>query len=145
MAVGQSMGLLGDEVIELLLGDDTIAVGVSALDHLLKDGIVGKFSQILGHLSDVLESNEAGLLGVVGNEHLVHLVSGFVVGGTSGHHVEELRELDLSAAVFVELGDHLVDSLGLGLNSEGVDGNLELCIKEGVPLGSMAPPRSRSK
>jgi len=139
------MGLLGDEVIELLLGNHTIAVSVTALDHLLKDCVVSKLSQILGHLSEFLKSNEAGLLDVEGDEHLVYLVASFVVGGTGGHHVEELGELDLSAAVLVELGDHLVDRLGLGLDSEGVDGNLELCIVEGVPLGSMAPPRSRSK
>ena len=46
------------------------------------------------------------------------LVAGLVVRGTGGHHVEELRELDLSAAVLVELGDHLIHGLGLGLNTE---------------------------
>ena len=51
--------------------------------------------------------------------------SALVVGGAGGHHVEELGELDLSAAVLVELGDHLIDSLSLGLNTEGVDGNLK--------------------
>ncbi len=55
----------------------------------------------------------------------MNLLSGFVVGRASSHHVEELRELDLSTAVSVQLGDHLVDCLGLGLNTEGVDGNLE--------------------
>jgi hypothetical protein len=74
----------------------------------------------------------------------VDFVSGLVVGGAGGHHVEELGELDLSAAVLVELGDHLIDGLGLGLDTEGVDGDLEFWVGRGVPLGSMAPPRSLS-
>ena len=112
------MGLLGDQIVELLLRDHAVSVGVSSLDHLLQDSIVGQLSQILGNLSEILESDEAGLLGVEGNEHLVDFVSGFVVRGTSSHHVEELGELDLSAAVLVELCDHLVDCLGLCLNAE---------------------------
>ena len=55
----------------------------------------------------------------------MNLVSGFVVRGTSGHHVEELGELDLSTAVFIELSDHLIDSLGLGFDTEGVDGDFQ--------------------
>ena len=51
--------------------------------------------------------------------------SGLVVAGTSGHHVEEFGEFDLPAAVLVEFGDHLIDCLGLGLDSEGIDGDLE--------------------
>lgn len=75
----------------------------------------------------------------------MNLLAGFVVGGTRGHHVEELGELDLSAAVTVQLGDHLVDCLRLGLDAEGVDGGLQLCVSSHVPFGSIAPPRSRSK
>lgn len=55
----------------------------------------------------------------------MHFFPEFVVGGTGGHHREELSEIDLSAAVLVDLGDHLVDCLGLGLNSQGVDGHFE--------------------
>ena len=62
---------------------------------------------------------------VEGDEDLVDLIAGFVVGGSGGHHVEEFLEFDLSAAVLVELGDHLVDYLSLGLDSERVDGDLE--------------------
>lgn len=73
------MGLLGDQVVELLLRNHAVSVSVSSLDHLLQDGIVSQFSQILGHLSQVLESDEAGLLAVEGDEHLVNLISGFVI------------------------------------------------------------------
>ena len=73
------MGLLGDEVVKLLFRDDTISISVSPLDHLLKDGIVGEFSEVLGHLSQVLECDESSLLGVEGDEDLMDLVACFVV------------------------------------------------------------------
>ena len=120
-----SSSLFGDEVVEFLLGDDTVTIGVSSLDHFLEDVVVGELSKVLGDFSEVLEGNEAGFLGVEGDEDLVHFVSALVVGGPSGHHVEELGELNLSAAVAVEFGDHLIDGLGLGLDSEGVDGNFQ--------------------
>lgn len=72
------------------------------------------------------------------------LLSGLIISGASSHHVEELREFDLSTAVLVELSNHLIDSLGLGLNTEGVDGDFEFLVVGEVPLGSMAPPKSRS-
>lgn len=53
------MGLLGNKVVEFLLGDHTVAVGVGALDHLLQDGIVSELPEILGHLPEVLECDEA--------------------------------------------------------------------------------------
>lgn len=53
------MGLLGDEVVKLFLGHDTVSIGVGTLDHLLKHSIVGQFSQIFGNLSEILESDKA--------------------------------------------------------------------------------------
>ena len=102
------MSLLGDEVVELLFRNNTISVSVSPVDHVLQDGVVSELSEVLGHLSKVLEGDEACLLSVEGDEDLVDLVAGFVVGGTGGHHVEELVELDLAAAVLVQLGNQLV-------------------------------------
>jgi hypothetical protein len=75
----------------------------------------------------------------------MHLVTGLIIRGTGGHHIEKLIELDLSTAVLVQFGNHLVDGLRLGLDTERVDGHLQFCMRGGVPLGSMAPPRSRSK
>lgn len=53
------MGLLGDEVVELLFGDNTVSVSVATLDHFLQDGVVSEFAQILGHLAQVLQGDEA--------------------------------------------------------------------------------------
>jgi hypothetical protein len=115
------MSLLGDEVVELLLRDDTVSVSVSPLDHLLQDGVVSELAEVLHHLSEVLQCDEAGLLRVEGDEHLVDVLATLVLRGTGGHHGEELVEVDLAAAVLVDLSDHLVDCLRLGLNAQRVD------------------------
>ena len=66
-----------------------------------------------------------GFLGIKGNEDLVDFITTFVVAGSGGHHVEKFFEFDLSTAVFVELSNHLIDSLGLGLNTQGIDGDFK--------------------
>jgi hypothetical protein len=53
------MGLLGDEVVELILRNNTVSVRVRTLDHLLKDGVVSEFPEVLGDLAEVLKSNES--------------------------------------------------------------------------------------
>ena len=53
------MGLLGDEIVELLLGNHTISVTVRTLDHFLEDSVISEFAQILGDLAQVLEGDEA--------------------------------------------------------------------------------------
>jgi len=55
----------------------------------------------------------------------VYLITTLVVIGSGCHHVEEFREFDLSTAVLVEFGDHLIDCLSLGFNAEGIYGHLE--------------------
>lgn len=122
------MSLLGDEVVELFFGNNAVSISVCPFDHVLEDCIVSKFSKVLGDFSEVLQGDEAILLNVEGDEDLVDFISELVVGGPGGHHGEELVEVDLSAAVLVDLSDHLVDSLGLGLDTEGVDGNFEFCM-----------------
>jgi len=67
-------------------------------------------------------------LDVVGNEHLVNFLSGLIVRGSGDHHGEEFREINLSTAVLVDLGDHLIDCLGFGLNTEGVNGDFKFLI-----------------
>lgn len=59
MGMWQSVGLLGDQIVELLLRNHTITVSVGSLDHLLKDRIVSKLTQVLGHLSQVLKGDES--------------------------------------------------------------------------------------
>ena len=51
------MSLLGDQVVELFLWHHTVTISVCALDHLLKDWIVSQLSEVLGHFSQVLQSD----------------------------------------------------------------------------------------
>jgi hypothetical protein len=119
------MSLLGDEVVELFFGDNAVSISVSPVDHVLQDCIVSQFSEVLGHFSELLQSDKASLLYVEGDKDLVNFLSAFVVSRSGGHHGEELIEVDLSTAVLVDLSYHLVDSLGLGLDAECVNGNFE--------------------
>ena len=59
----RSCCFFGDEIVEFFFGNDTVAVGISSLDHLLEDGIVGQFSQVLGYFSQIFESDEACIRG----------------------------------------------------------------------------------
>ena len=58
-------------------------------------------------------------------------VSRFVGGWSGCHHIEELVEFDLAAAVLVEFSDHGVDCLSLGLDTERVDCGFELSGVDG--------------
>jgi hypothetical protein len=55
----QSAGLLGDEIVELLLGNHAVTVTVGSLDHLLQDGIVSKLAEVLRDLPQLLKSDES--------------------------------------------------------------------------------------
>lgn len=59
------MSLLGHQVVELLLGYQPVVVEVSPLDHVLKGRVVGQFSHVLGHLPEVLQSDEACIDGIL--------------------------------------------------------------------------------
>ena len=59
MGMWQSVGLLGDEIVELLLRNDTVTVSVGSLDHLLKHGIVSKLTEVLRNLPQILKGDES--------------------------------------------------------------------------------------
>ncbi len=52
------MSLLGDQVVEFLLWNNTIVVKICSLNHLLKSIIVSKFSKVFSDFSQILKSNE---------------------------------------------------------------------------------------
>ena len=53
------MSLLGDEVVEFLLRDNSVAVNISSLDHFLQSVVVSKLSEVLSDFSQILEGNES--------------------------------------------------------------------------------------
>ena len=119
-------GLLGEDVVELFLGDEAVLVEVGPLDHEVEEGVVHELAQLLGGPLEVLGGDVAGLLVVEGHEHLVDLLAGLVLVGRRGHQREELLEVDGSSAVLVDLADHVVDCGGSHLQSERVHGVLDL-------------------
>jgi hypothetical protein len=58
-----SMGLFGDQVVKFFLRDNTISINVCSVNHILQDSIIGEFSQILGNLSEILESDKTFVIG----------------------------------------------------------------------------------
>ena len=52
------MGLLGYQVVEFFLWNNSIMVKICSLNHLLKRIIVSKFSKVLSDFSQILKSNE---------------------------------------------------------------------------------------
>ena len=55
----QSMSLLGNKGIELLLRNASIMINVCSLDHFLKGVVVSQLSEIFGNLSQIFKSNES--------------------------------------------------------------------------------------
>lgn len=55
----ESMGLLGDKSVELFFRNNTVKVKISTFDHLLEHIVVSQFSQVLGNLTEILQSNES--------------------------------------------------------------------------------------
>jgi len=53
------MGFLGDDGIEVRLGNNTILVKIGSLDHFLVNIVIRAITEILGDFSEILESNES--------------------------------------------------------------------------------------
>ncbi len=69
------MCLFSDKIVELFLRNPIISVSVSPLDHLLKNVIVSKLSEILCYFPQILKSNEASFIDIVGHEDFMDLIS----------------------------------------------------------------------
>jgi hypothetical protein len=93
------MGFLGNQSIELLLGNNSIMINISSLDHLLESVIVSELSEVFCDFSEVFKSDKSGLLGVESNKDFVDLISSLIVSRSGSHHVEKLRELNLTTSI----------------------------------------------
>merc|ERR1711920_604914 len=121
----EEVGLLHDAQ-ELLLVHLAVAVAVGLVDHLPELLVRHALSQLLGHTLQVLERNLAGLVIVEQPEGLQDLVLRVAVQDLVRHHLQELLVADRSAAVVVDVGDHLLDLLFLRLEAEGAHRDLQL-------------------
>jgi hypothetical protein len=59
------MSLLGDKVVELLFGHNTVSVSVGSLNHLLESIVVSQLSQIFGNFSEIFKSNETCIVSLI--------------------------------------------------------------------------------
>ena len=119
---------LAHDAHELLLIDGVVVVAVSFVDHLLNFFVSHVLTKLLSDTLEVFEGDLAVLLIVEQTESLEHLLAGVTLGHLLGHHVEELGEVDDTGAVLVDVSDHLLDLLTLGLKTEGSHGNLEFLL-----------------
>lgn len=73
------MSLFGDKVVELFLRNHSISIGIGSVDHILKDSVISKLSQILSNFAEVFKGDIAGLLRIEGDENLMNFFSEFIV------------------------------------------------------------------
>ena len=119
---------LAHDTHELLLRDLAITITISLLDHLV-DLVVGHvLSELLGDTLEVSERDLACLIIIEESEGLDHLISWVSLRHLGGHHVEELVVVDDTAAVLVDILNHLLDLLSLGLETKGSHGDLEFLL-----------------
>merc|ERR1712031_64614 len=116
---------------ELLLVHLAIAIAIGLVDHLLKLLVSHVLAELLGHALEVLERDLAGLIVVEETEHLDDLLAGVAVAHASGHHVEELVEVDGAGAILVNVVNHAADLVLLGVEAKGTHGDLELLSVDG--------------
>jgi hypothetical protein len=87
------------------------------VDELVDFFVTDVFSQLLGHLAQVLCGNETSSLVVVQSEDFVNVGPGVLVVDSLGHQGEPFSEVDGSIAIGVEVADHLEDGCTLGLEA----------------------------
>ena len=86
----------------------------------------GRRAELLGDAFQVPERDLPRLVVVEESERLQDLFTTILLTHLRRHHLEELGEVDRARAVLVDVRDHLLDLLLLGLEAEGAHGNLEL-------------------
>lgn len=115
-------------------------VDIGSVDQLIDFFVADVFSEFLSDRPEVLGRDEAGPFVVIKGEDLVDVFPGVFVVDSAGEEVEPLSEVNGSAAVGVEVRDHLEDGCAFGFEAQGGHGGFELWVGQGLPLMSMDPP-----
>mmetsp|Transcript_7072 Transcript_7072/g.7940 ORF Transcript_7072/g.7940 Transcript_7072/m.7940 type:complete len:210 (+) Transcript_7072:77-706(+) len=110
---------------ELLLVDLSVAIAVRLLDHLHELLIGHVLTNLLRHTSQVAQRNLSRLIIVEQSERFQHFLPRVSMAHFGGHHLQELVEVNRSGAISVDVGDHLLDLLPLGLEAKSAHGNLQ--------------------
>ena len=119
-------GLLGHDIVEVIHAHGAVAVGVSAVDHLLQLFVSHGLAELFSDAAEVTERDGAAGVVVEQSEDFANVLPRVFVAHAGGHHVEELLKVDGTGLVLVEVGDHLEDRLVLGFEAQGLHGCTEL-------------------
>merc|ERR1719387_846554 len=121
----EKVGLLHDAQ-KLLLIYLAIAIAVCLIDHLLELLVCHSLAEFLRNSLQILERDLPSLVVIEEPERLQNFVLRVAVQNLVRHHLQKLLVLDRAAAIVVNVRDHLLDLLLLGLETERTHGDLEL-------------------
>merc|ERR1712006_51014 len=122
----KEVALLLHDAVELVQVDLAIAIAVSLVDHVLELLVVDVLAKLLSNASEVAEGDLVGGVVIEQLEHLLDVLTAVLLAHLAGHHSKELGELDGAVAIVVNVGDPLLERLGLDLEAESAHSSLEL-------------------
>merc|ERR1719272_2783753 len=121
----EEVGLLHDSQ-ELLFVHLSISIAIGFVNHFLKLLVSHALAELLRDSLQVLEGDLAGLVIIEEAECLQDLVFGIPVQDLMSHHFQELLVANGATSIVVDIGDHLLDLLLLGLKAKCTHGDLQL-------------------
>mmetsp|Transcript_24218 Transcript_24218/g.52919 ORF Transcript_24218/g.52919 Transcript_24218/m.52919 type:complete len:255 (-) Transcript_24218:30-794(-) len=125
-------GCLLHDAVELLLIDLPVTVSVSLINHFLQLLLCQILAKLLCYPPQVLDSNEPSVVIVKQLECLHNFFSAVTFTHLRCHHLQELLEVNGAGAVLVNVCNHLLDLLFLGLKAQCSHGNLQLLGIDGA-------------
>merc|ERR1712151_1405473 len=124
-AASEQVCLLHDAQ-ELFFIHFSITIAVCLIDHFLKFLVRHAFAKLLCHALQVLKRNLACFVIIEQTEGFQNLILRVSVQDFVGHHLKEFLVTDGATTVFVNVRDHLLDFLLLGLKAERAHCYLQL-------------------
>merc|ERR1719453_646015 len=121
----EEIGLLHDPE-ELLLIHLPITIPVRLVNHLLKLLVGHPLTQLLRHALQVLERDLTRLVVVEEAECLEDLVFGVAIQNLVRHHFQELLVFNGATPIVVDVRNHLLDLLLLGLKAQSTHRDFQL-------------------
>merc|ERR1719498_247212 len=120
----EEIGLLHDTE-KFLFVHFTVTIAICFIDHLLQLLICHALSQLLSDTLQILEGNLSCLIIIEKAEGLQDLILWIPVEDLVCHHLEELFVFNGPATVVINIGNHLLNLLLLGLETQGAHGHLK--------------------
>ena len=125
--LSEEVGLAHDSH-ELFLRDLAVTVTVGFVDHLLNFFVGHVLAELLGDSFQVFERDFACLIIVEKTERLHHFFTRVALSHFLGHHVEELGEVNHARTVLINVSNHFLDLLTLGLEAESAHSDLQFFL-----------------